>query len=58
MDRNQELQRELQQRDEQIKRLRDELTQCYSVEKVIVAAGLLPSEKFEQAREIVQGWKP
>ncbi len=38
-----------------IARLEKELHEYYLVEKVIIAAGLLSEEKFQQAREIVRG---
>lgn len=46
--------RDLSDREEKIVRLTKELHEYIKVEEIIVAAGLLPKEKFEQARDILR----
>jgi hypothetical protein len=45
--------RALDAKDERIRKLEKELSDCWKVEEIIMAAGLLPKEKFNQAREII-----
>lgn len=45
----------IRQRDEQIKRLRDELQEYIRAEEVMIAAGIVSKTKVEQAHEIVRG---
>jgi hypothetical protein len=47
----------IKQHEETIKRLQKELSEYYRVEQVIIAAGVLDKDKFDQAREIVQTFK-
>ena len=49
--------KKIKQLEEQIKRQQNELTEYYRTEKVIIAAGLLSEEKFEQAHEIVRSFQ-
>jgi len=41
----------------QIAKLKKELSDCWKVEEIIIAAGLLEKEKFEQARAIILTFK-
>ena len=48
--------RDLEKKDERIKKLEKELSDCWKVEEIIIAAGLLEKEKFEKAREIINSF--
>ena len=43
----------LSAREEEVKRLTKELREYIKVEEIIIAAGLLPKEKFDQARDLL-----
>jgi len=56
MTKEQELQkayRDIDDREKRIAKLEKELSDCWKVEEIILAAGLLEKEKFEKAREII-----
>jgi DNA-binding protein H-NS len=53
-DKIKQLEELIKKKEEIIKQQQENLTEYYRTEKLIIAAGLLDEEKFEQAREIVR----
>ncbi len=49
----QDLKKELEAANKRIKILNRDLNECFRVEKIIVAAGLLSEEKFNEARSLL-----
>lgn len=54
MTRSEELSRDIRQRDEQIKRLQEELREYIYAEKALIAAGIVPEGKVNEAHELVR----
>lgn len=48
--------REMNDKDERISKLTKELQDCWKIEEIILAAGLLEKEKFDQARAIINSF--
>ena len=56
MNKDEELQKaynDLEKKEAEVSKLRKKLSDCWKVEEIILAAGLLEKEKFEKAREII-----
>jgi len=47
---------DLDAKDERIAKLTKQLRDCWKIEEIILAAGLLEKEKFDQARAIINSF--
>jgi hypothetical protein len=59
MTKDEELQKayaDLDAKDERIAKLTKELQDCWKIEEIILAAGLLEKEKFDHARAIINSF--